>query len=209
MNKLKEEKKRNNWIDILRLLFTASIVMSHGTGYAKILPGFFPYGYEAVLFFFLLSGYFMGHSISCFDNKKVPADSVKIFFHKFVPIYFYFVTGFIWCFTCLHVLRHSSFRQTIVDLFSSIYEIMLVPQILVVINNNGLGNAYNGVAWYLSALFLAMMVLIPLVLHNQERFKRIIAPNIVIFGLGFCFLKWGGVSLMTGEVQFVLRLKFR
>lgn len=125
---------------------------------------------------------------------EIPERFTNFYFHKFASIYPYFITGWIWCFSILHICKKADLIQIIKDLSCSIYEILLIPQLIISINDGGAGNKYDGVAWYISAMLLAMIIIVPLILYNNQLFFRIIGPGIVVFGLGLSFTMWGTIQ---------------
>lgn len=160
-------KKLNNDLSLLKILFTFVIVWYH---FYKIVPDYprlFPRGYLGVEFFFILSGYFMASSIVRNQAKGIEQCAFQFTLHKIKLIYPHLIAGFI-----INFLIYNLFvaDYTIIDSCTS--GIFSIGE-LSFINLAGLKmtkHFYNGPAWYINAMMLAVFLLYPLAKKDIKKF---------------------------------------
>lgn len=182
----KASKRRNGAIDFLRMAFCIYVAIGHF--------GFQNNGYLGVEFFFIISGYFM----CCAANKDVLSigrGTLKFIQKKVVRFYSNVFITFILLFICRYVIFNQSTESDYIYLFLlSIFELLLCTM-----TGLGVSQFVVGVAWYLSAMLICMMIIYPLIRKYNEMFYYVIAPLGFIFLLGFLYWKIGSVAIVYSE----------
>lgn len=183
-------QNRNGTIEILRFIFIWVVVCYHATpmfSFSKFFTG----GFMAVEFFFILSGFFMAAHAA----KKAPVvqpgrDVFDFLKHKISGIY----PAFLICFITAFIVRECFETTQISSRF--LYRVIYSFGELGFLQMAGFP-AYcaTGVGWYLSALFLSMLLLYPLLRKNKSLFVFVIAPVLCIFLLGFIVRTTGHLSV--------------
>ena len=188
-------KKRNALIDWVKLVYAIPILLVHSNHLvqgtynwknATIMPG----GYLTVEFFFIVSGYFMAASVAkkVIPSRSVGVETIRYILHRISIILPYYLVAFAFGFICAHALTPFTAKSILKDLANSFFPFIRV-------NMSGL-NAYDpiGTAWYLSAMFLATMVLYPMLCRYKDMFINIIAPLITLFLYGYIARSRGNIS---------------
>ncbi len=176
----KSIKDKNNEIYILKFIFAMVILLNH----SKYLVSdelrstktlLFYNGSLAVEFFFIVSGYYFAKS--CLGGYVQP---YKLMLRKVKAFLLPSCISYLIAFCGVHIVnKNVAFSSIIKDLLRSIYEPVLLR------NAGFSGIYYNGPAWYLSALLLAMaLVIIPLYKY-KENYLYIVSPLVAIFILGY------------------------
>lgn len=183
-------QNRNGTIEILRFIFIWVVVCYHATpmfSFSKFFTG----GFMAVEFFFILSGFFM----AAHADKKAPAtqpgqDVFDFLKHKISGIY----PAFLICFITAFIVRECFETTQISSRF--LYRVIYSFGELGFLQMAGFP-AYcaTGVGWYLSALFLSMLLLYPLLRKYESAFIFIVAPLLSIFLIGFMVRTTGNVNV--------------
>ena len=194
---------RDGSIDILKFLMAIVIVIFHGyvfyDGSGKLLFNQGAYGVEC---FFIISGYYMAKS--CFEKKT---DPLLFILGRIKGIFPYHIFAFSLAFLTLLYLRGLLFdfsleglKDVIILLIRAIPEFLILPPLA------GLEYDLVGVIhmeWYLSALFLAMSLLYPMLLKWQKKFSLYIAPAIFLFLSGYLYQKAGTYRVTTDYGSFL------
>lgn len=154
---------RNVEIDILKVLFAFVIVVFHAHNLQSVSGTFFPRGYLAVEFFFIISGFFMGRKLR---NPNAPS-TARFLVGKIVPIYpVFFVSTLIVFFLRMSTLGWANCAEWVRSVFLAIPEFCLVQMA-----GAKVGRGYNGVTWYISAMLLVMAILYPLFRRFRDYFR--------------------------------------
>lgn len=197
-----EKRHRNTAIDFFRVIFCFIIFLFH-TVYLKGKEfGICKGGYIGVEFFFQVSGFFMCQSVAFKRRRKLELDSVSRFiFLKFSRIFPYYILAFILSFSLAMIKQFQFFwlvRQTIRLLLYSIWEILFIKMA-------GFTEEWvNGPSWYLSAMFLVMVVIYPFLKRYFTFFTQTIAPIVVIFSMGYLYANFGSLNLPLYNVYIEL-----
>lgn len=175
-------RKRNGAIDFWKFVFALIIVQFHSSNFDVTKSCPFIGGAIAVEFYFIVSGFLMAESI-CKKNENeivVGRDSKNFIFHKIrglcPEIFIAWGIGYV----VQHLaLNHVTITMLIKDLISGIWDLFFLRESGLV------GFRANPAAWYISAMILAMMILVPLFLKNRDVFLNVVAPILAVAILGY------------------------
>lgn len=185
-------KKRDGNIEFLRLIFSIIIIFHHAT--IEKIP--FMGGYLCVEFFFIISGYYLAVSIS---KKSTYQNSNEIFYEAINYV----------------VRRIKSifpyiFISTIIGYFVLFYtydwvfswdQIALIISDFLFLQSFGLPTAsFTGIIWYLSSMFIGLLILYPLTRKNFDVFSKYIAPMITLFIMGYLVRTFGNFNVPANYV---------
>lgn len=173
---------RNGAIDFWKFIFSLMVVQFHSSNLTKIKTTPFVGGAIAVEFFFLVSGWLMAASISRHDEASIVTgrDSRDFMLHKIrglcPEIFIAWGIGFI----VQHIARKGVTVSVLIkDLMTGVWDMFFLRE-------SGLeGFKANPAAWYISAMLLAMLVLVPLFFHSRDMFINVWAPILAIASLGW------------------------
>ncbi len=177
----KTAKSRNGAIDFLKFIFSLMVVQFHSSNLTKIKTTPFVGGAIAVEFFFLVSGYLMAASISRYKENEIMVgrDTRHFMLHKIrglcPEIFIAWGIGFV----VQHMGKENTLSSLLKDLMTGVWDLFFLRE-------SGLeGFRANPAAWYISAMLLAMLVLVPLFLKNRDVFLNVWAPILAIAALGY------------------------
>lgn len=181
----KNELQHNGIISFWKFAFAMMICILHAYVFAtsneKVI---FDGGSIGVEFFFVVSGYLLGVSIYKKNNEdNIVSDTWKFIFNKIKKLFPYILISFIFIAT-LDILTKE---RTIFSLAKSIWDLFFLRM-------SGVStNRINAVAWYISAMLLAMLVIYPLGRKYKKTYTCLICPLIVIFLGGFMSYTYGNL----------------
>ena len=205
----KIKRVRNGQLDFLKFIFSLVVVLYHGRLLGSSSAGdklFFEKGYIAVEFFFMVSGFFFIPSVERFfakasaQNKynSVFKENIGYIGNKIKSILGLYIISVIFAFvmyTLYYVksVTEFDFFKYVLTMSKSIWNILLLQSSVTSQLN------INSVTWYISAMFIVMFVLYPLVRCKKDLFVRYICPIGSIFLLGVLVAEKGllGVYDMT------------
>lgn len=174
-------KIRNGNIELLRFLFSVVIVLLHAM--IEEIP--FRGGYLCVEFFFILSGYFMAASIAQKTRSEcktesidgIILESIKYVIRRIKSIFPYIFFSTIIGYFVLSYTYNWNFAWD---------QLALIVSDFLFLQSFGLPVAsYTGIIWYLSSMFIALLVLYPIVRKNFEIYSKYISPMIALFIMGY------------------------
>lgn len=178
--------KRNGEIDILRFIFAILIVVHH---YAvnwnlKICT----HAGIGVEYFFLVAGFFMAQTAFRTNNnisvKEIPNETWRYIIRKIGGLFKYYLCAFFLnLFIRNIIIRKQGIKIIVSNLIKSIPTITLT---FMGINNN-YRTLYVGNTWFLSAMFIAMFLLFPLLLRWFEYTTKLVLPIFALFILGYIY----------------------
>lgn len=179
---VKQTKARNGAIDFWKFVFSIMVVQFHSSNLTKIKTTPFVGAAIAVEFFFLVSGYLMAASISRYREEEIVVgrDSRRFMLHKIrglcPEIFIAWGIGYV----VQHLAKKNVTPSLLVkDLMTGVWDLFFLRE-------SGLeGFKANPAAWYISAMLLAMLVLVPLFLKNRDLFINVWAPVLAIAALGY------------------------
>ena len=191
--------RRNGEIDILRFVFAIGIMGAHFNVLGNYL---FPNAYIGVEFFLILIGYFMAQhfsgEIDC-EKKMIPEKSIKYVISKMRGIYPYFLVAF-----CINIIVQNrinkwSILATISNIIRSIPDLTFTHLFLKTDDR-----LYLTGSWFLSAMFISLLIVCPLYLLLKDWSGKIVFPFFSIMIWGYITRQfnyeltevWGGVSAL-------------
>lgn len=173
---------RNAELDFWKFFAIIIIVLHHSYMVLEEKKVIFEQGSIFVEFFFMVSGYFMALSAS----KKPPAETEKLgsetaafVFKKIKTILPYYIFGSIA--TLVGNVAYLGFKNVFAP-----GKLLRVPFTVFFLEVTGIP-AYNitGANWYLSAMFLSMFVLYPVLRKRNDLFLKVIAPLVSLLLYGY------------------------
>lgn len=194
------EESYNYAINYWKLFFALMVVAYHKT-ITDNFGGIWRGGYIAVDFFFIVSGYFMVSSYM--KNKKdIEERHVGIRTLEFIKKKFKTIFPYIFISACSSFLLSCKDTSVIFCLNRLRY---LVLELLL-LNMSGFSEGARYTNWYVSALFLVIFILFPLLCYFKEDYIYIISPLLSILIYGWISQKIGFVRGTEGEYFGILRL---
>ncbi len=195
-------KKHIASIDFLRFVFSLVIVIFHAKHFDTAPAGtlFSGAGYIGVEFFFLVSGFLMAGTLA--KKAGIPChhlgrETLEFVWHKIKAILLTYVLCVIFSFISTVIQKQYTLLEAARHFLSAIWDVILLRA-------TGIGVAnVTSATWYLSAMFLAMLILYPLMRRYKENFTCIIAPLIVLFGLGYVSQEYGHLNLQVKDWKIV------
>ena len=173
-------KKRNGFLDFLKLVFAIIIVIGHGdTIYGTLRPDkIIPLASFGVDFFFIVSGAMLLRSAEKQKHgKSFGLDTLKFMKHKIKGLLPNYYVAWIALFILLSI--GLNFESIVLGFFKAIPELLFLDMTGIPVET------YNGNTWYISAMLLSILIIYPMIRKNKDIFIKYIAPIIVIFGLGY------------------------
>lgn len=178
---MKKENDYNYFIDFIKFIFSIIIVLYHtwmfSEGYGH---GLFNYGYLAVGFYFIVTGYLMSQSLSKEKkvNEKIGIKTLKFLYKKIASIFPYILFSFI--VGTLIIYKNETFS------FEFLTKNYIVAELLQ-FGILGFRFAINSPTWYISAMLVSLAILYPLALKYKDNYNTLIAPLLLILVLGICY----------------------
>ncbi len=199
------KKRYNPEIDLLKFIFSVIVVIYHSKNISAIgSEALFKYGFTAVEFFFIVSGYLMVKSSKKFTAENIGKNTMSFVYNKAKILYPPFLFAFIVSF----VIRQISFflydGYTIFDLgkdaLSSVGELLFLMKTGITF-----GTIFNGPTWYIGAMLLGMLILFPVLIKHRDWFLHTGSIVIAIFLYGFSYpvkhtlnyLEWSEFTTMS------------
>ena len=188
--------QKNGTVEVLRFVFAICIVGVHLYGISNL--DYFKYGHYGVEFFFLLSGFLMAQSIEKHLSnmqEDIGKSTYTLVLKKIKKIFPYVVLVTIVA-ICAYALKYRQYQVWDIEMDL----INLIPYLFFT-NMAGLGAPtpmYVGVMWYLSALFLSMLILAPIYIKYNSYAKYVLFPLLGFFILGF-LIRTGNTYTFTTE----------
>lgn len=194
--------RRNGAIDFLRLLFCMGVVFCHGRnlGGTPEIALFADAGYIGVEFFFLVSGFLMAKSAARKQDAActhLGTETVLFLWHKIKPVLPYYLFAVIFSYSRTVIAKEFTPVEAVRNLMLGVWDLFFLR--MSGIKTYGIVRA----TWYLSAMYIAMFILYPMIRKWQETFTHIIAPLIAIFFLGYLSQKYGNLNQYTGNYTLV------
>lgn len=175
---------RNGEIDFWKFIFSLLIILCHISSFYWIPAKLsFKGASIGVEFFFLVSGYLMAKSsVKYKDNGAIGTDTIMFIRKKISNIFPYYIFAFILSFVAERSIMKIDLSVFMKDLGYSIWDLFFLR--MSGLRGNNIDMVVGG-SWYLSAMFISMLILFPLIRKNKDLFFNVIAPIIVIFTFGY------------------------
>lgn len=200
------KKKINPEVDLIKFFFSIIVVLYHSKYIDVVAAGgkIFPYGYLAVEFFFMVSGYLMAKSSVKYDVARVGKSTFDFVMKKLKSIYPYFLFSFVSAFAVRQVIFFVKTDHSIIDFCK---DAVLATSEALMLMKSGVefGTIYNGPTWYIGAMLFAMAILFPILLKHRDWYLNIGSLVIAIFGYALSYqekghlnyLDWSGWTTMS------------
>jgi len=149
-------------------------------------------GFLAVEFFFIVSGYLLANSAAKRDKIEdctLGVDTIQFILHKIGIVFPYFISAWFIAFVSKCFIYQYSIVDIYYNLLYSIWELMFLRM-------SGIYHFQSiGHTWYISAMFIVMILIYPLNKALKDRFQLIIVPFITIIGYGFISHNYKDVNI--------------
>ena len=181
---------RNDTIDVLRIVMAYIIVVYHS--FLLGLP-YFPGGGIATEFFFIITGALMNRSI--IKNDKVNLwGFIKKKIVKLIPLFWF--TSVI-TLLCKWICGFKGIKSVVGDIVKNLFEFLFLRMI-------GVADQYfiNPVAWYLSAMFISILLLYPIARKYREICSTWLFPLITIALCSFLIKEYGTVVTVSVDYSY-------
>ncbi len=195
-------KKHIGSIDFLRFVFSMVIVIFHAKHFDIAPEGtlFSHAGYVAVEFFFLVSGFLMAGTLARKADtpcENLGRETLQFVWSKIRPILLTYSMCVVFSFISNSIQEGYSLSDAVREFLRAIFDILLLRAAGI-----GVANVTSA-TWYLSAMFMAMLILYPMMRKWKQNFTLIAAPLIVLFGLGYASQTYGHLNLQVKEWKLV------
>ena len=184
------EKKKNNYIELCRFIFCIVIFLHHsGFVSATGLSAVFNYGSLGADFFYIVTGFFAMAHVSKIAKDSIPQKmeySMRYTINKLIKVFPYAAIGSISIYGLEFVWSNAqlSLSDRILNLQNIPFELFMTPMSGTIPVN--LLSYRNAPMWFLSAMTMALPVLMFLALKYEDVFKHwmtIFLPPLI-----FCLL---------------------
>ena len=173
------EKSENYFIDFLRFVFSLCILCYHSWLFSgEYGSGILNFGFLAVDFYFIVTGYLMINSLQKTKSIKAPILSKSFEFvfkkiNRLIPaLIVTFIVGLVFVYGRSVFLDYRLLLSN--KIFPELFQLSILEFEISI----------NGSWWYISAMIIVIAILCPFALKYDKYFSYYIAPLIVLFGLG-------------------------
>lgn len=188
---------RNGVIDFLRIIFCINIMLLHWGQFLGEEELFAQCGYIGVSFFFMVSGYYL---VDYIRKKEIEdAQSINLVdetctyvYKKIKKIFPYFIVAALISIIAVSIFLYVNNEQTINNIGMFIFEILMLQMA------GFPAYAIMGTEWYLSALFIVLMMLYPIVRKYRRLYTHMIGPVAVVLILGWIAHEYGNLTSTAG-----------
>jgi len=173
-----KKQEQNYFIEFLRFIFSIAILFYHSWMFIGVYgEGLVKRGFLAVDFYFIVTGYLMLNSLNKEGTKiqSIISDSINFVLKKFKRLLPSLLVTF-------GIGLVFVYGRNIVNI-----ELLLSNAIigeLLQLGIFGYPLTVNSSWWYLSAMFIVLLILTPLAKKYKSTYSKYIAPLILIFTLG-------------------------
>ncbi len=170
---------RNGEIDLLRFLFSLTIVMYHFAVNYSLLP--YRNGGVGVEFFFFVTGALMvSKKYDSIKSDDIPKESYKFILAKLRSFYPYYLCAlFLNLIVEDIILNHKTYIYLFDKILRGIPNLLLIQMSGILISDS----LNVGGSWYLSEMMICLFILFPVYLKNRNHSLLLVFP---IYGL-MCF----------------------
>lgn len=198
--------KRNNLVEFARFLFSVLVIGYHvQMSFSGNGIDLFENGALAVEFFFLISGYFLARSIekiNAKENGNIALDSCRFMGNKVKGVLPVHLTAIVLMIIVLLACDLSNAGSLILKGLPSIF---LVQE--AIIWNEAYANALIVPEWYLSAMLLCMLIMVPIALLLRKKIKGIFVVPVLLGVLGVIAVIYGLCTNWAFTTTFVYDLR--
>lgn len=179
--------QKNNAIEFYRFIFAVIIYLLHAKTVLSV--NIFPFGYLSVEFFFILSGFLLAkhNTISSLNSERKILQYFYTKLKKIFPLH-----AFAWILMAIISIK--------------LYDVSVIPIITTGLTEffllEGFGfpkTLVNGVAWYLSAYFAGLYIIVHCQLYiKKELLLYFIAPLTILMGYGYIIKNFNHLNVVAG-----------
>lgn len=166
-------KTRNSYIDLVKLGFAIVILLYHFN-----VPSF-QGGYVVVEGFFIISGWLMMRAAERETSLPEAENCCRFMLRKYLSIFPYLlISALIGYFVNVHVQGLDK------EMAKNVFPLLIFE--VIPLQCAGFDGYWaTGVSWYLSAMFISMLVLYPLAVKWKRKFSVTVAPfiSVIFYGL--------------------------
>lgn len=190
--------KKNGKIELLRFIFCITIILFHCSrtfGFSHLNLGgarlpVLKRGYYGVEFFFITSGFLMARSIhkrrkdlklELVKPVELGRTTIRYILKKYIGIFSYHVFPFI-ALMVLKIIVKDVFDGGAKDVMQYIFN--AVPEFFFLQKFGFTNTNVDVIEWYISAMFIAMLLLYPVISKFYYVFTRAIGPLLSLWILG-------------------------
>lgn len=182
------KSRYNGAIDFWKFIFCLVILIYHVGEYFGTGDYPFRWGMYSVEFFFVVSGYFMCISA---DKKKdcvttqLGTETFRFIMNKLSKIYPVYLFAFSLSFAKWFL--YSGLEQLRLEGLIAFTKSILwmLPDFFMTFMSGYEGKVIIRITWYISAMFIAMLVIYPLLRKYKDSYQMIVAPLVVLFFTGY------------------------
>lgn len=191
-------RKRNGKIELMRFVFTISVLIFHinlslwsgKKGFTDTVS-VFSHGNLGVEFFFLVSGFLMAKTLSHFsepssDWNKLASETLSFLWRKVKGILPYHI---VYCLIIMALMVIIYPNKQPEQLFKVLPTFLFLHRTGIV-----LGGSLLGVEWYISSMLIAMAILYPIGRKYNHFFTKIMAPLAGLLIIGWMTQSYGCLS---------------
>lgn len=177
--------KRNGYIDFIKFIFALIVMDFH------MVTGIFPGGRMVVEGFFMITGFLMMKSLERQQASEdgIGISTVKFVWRKYKSLFYYLLPSAVLALAVVSA-TYGYGREEILEK-SGLLFFEIFPA-----NAFGFVGAYPiGISWYLSAMFVSIIILYPICKRFGKGATHIICPMIVLFCYGALSLTFGNLEV--------------
>ncbi|MGN8773102.1 acyltransferase family protein [Candidatus Weimeria sp. HCP3S3_B5] len=196
---------KNGKIELLRFVFCLTIILFHCSrtfGFSHLSLGDFSVpvlrrGYYGVEFFFVVSGFLMGRSIhkrrknlrlGLVKPVELGRTTIRYMLKKYISIFSYHVFPFI-ALMVLKVVVQDIYDGGAKDVMQYIFN--AIPEFFFLQKFGFTNTNVDVIEWYISAMFIAMLLLYPVISKFYYLYTRAIGPLVSLWILGVLQYNFG------------------
>ena len=188
--------RRNGVIELYRFIFALMIVFHHARylGGGTDTPLFGNIGYIGVEFFFLVSGYLLAKSaLKPPGETPLGCETGKFIYKKITSILPFYLLAVIASLVSEFFVEQRATTDKLSGVFDVIFLGMSGIKTYPVVN----------ASWYLSAMFISMVILYPLARKFRDKFIYILAPILCIVIFGYLSRNFGNLNQYNNNFTIV------
>lgn len=179
--------KRNAEIDFWKFISIAVVVLHHSNLVLDERRVFFKQGSLFVEFFFIVSGYLMALTASKLPKANIETlggETVKFILKKIRAVLPTYIFSLVIIGTA-NIIRNGPEYITSARILKFPFAVLFLEMTGIPVYN------ISGSAWYLSAMFLSMFALYPILRSCRDLFMKVISPLVSVFIYGY-FMRTDG-----------------
>lgn len=191
-----QKSKHNGEISFWKFMFSIMIILLHVyltmkntlAANNQVIKYAFAAGSIGVEFFFIVSGYLMTKKAFSIPEKRETSVGELTFEYIIKKLKAFMPYVFV-AYVCALTYAIAVFKPKTYQIINSVWDLLLLKMSGIVYYQEVLG-----IAWYISAMLISMIILYPLAVKYRKNFLYIVAPVIVIIIGGYIAHKYKTIS---------------